>query len=145
MILFLGEYQHSVDSKGRIIMPAKFRDELEQRFIITKGLDKCLLIYTENDWDVLNEKVKQLPVTDEGARRFVRFFFGGAAECECDAQGRVNIPQNLRDYAGIKKDVVSIGVSNRIEMWSRDGWDSYNSDSNYVDKMLAEKMSQLGI
>ena len=143
--MFLGEYQHSVDTKGRVIMPAKFRDKLRQRFIVTKGLDKCLLIYTEGDWSALDEKVRQLPVTDEGVRKFVRFFFGGAAECECDAQGRVNIPQNLRDYAGIQKDVVSIGVSNRIEMWSREGWDSYNNDSNFIDNMLAEKMSQLGI
>jgi len=143
--MFLGEYQHSADAKGRVIMPAKFRDELGQKFIVTKGLDKCLLVYTERDWEALNEKVRQLPVTDEGVRRFVRFFFGGAAECECDAQGRVNIPQNLRDYAGIRKDVISIGVSNRIEMWSREGWDSYNNDSNFVDNMLAEKMSQLGI
>jgi len=143
--MFLGEYQHSADVKGRVIMPAKFRDELGQKFIVTKGLDKCLLVYTESDWKELNEKVRQLPVTDEGVRRFVRFFFGGAAECECDAQGRANIPQNLRDYAGIKKDVISIGVSNRIEMWSREGWDSYNNDSNFVDNMLAEKMSQLGI
>ncbi|MCL2699052.1 MAG: division/cell wall cluster transcriptional repressor MraZ [Defluviitaleaceae bacterium] len=143
--MFLGEYQHSVDTKGRIIMPSKFREQLCQTFIITKGLDKCLLIYTQDDFNILNEKVKQLPVTDEGVRRFVRFFFGGAAECECDAQGRANIPQNLREYAGIQKDVISIGVSNRIEMWSRDGWESYNGSSNTVDEMLAEKMTQLGI
>ena len=143
--MFLGEYQHSVDAKGRVIMPVKFRDELGQKFIITKGLDKCLLVYTESDWEALNEKVRQLPVTDEGVRRFVRFFFGGAAECECDAQGRVNVPQYLRDYAGIRKDVISIGVSNRIEMWSREGWELYSNDSNFVDNMLAEKMSQLGI
>jgi len=143
--MFLGEYQHSVDAKGRVIMPAKFRDGLGQRFIVTKGLDKCLLVYTEDDWEALHEKVTQLPMTDESVRRFVRFLFGGAAECECDAQGRVNIPQNLRDHAGIEKEGVSIGVSNRIEMWSREGWDSYNSDSNFVDNMLAEKMSQLGI
>ena len=145
MIMFLGEYQHSVDSKGRIIMPAKFRDKLCQRFIVTKGLDKCLFIYTETDWGLLNEKVKGLPVTDQGVRKFVRFLFGGAAECECDAQGRVHIAQHLREYAGIQKDVVSIGMSNRIELWSREGWDLYNNDSNFIDDMLAEKMSQLGI
>jgi MraZ protein len=126
-------------------MPAKFRDGLGQKFIVTKGIDKCLLVYTEDDWDALNEKVSLLPMTDESVRRFIRFLFGGAAECECDAQGRVNIPQNLRDHASIRKDVVSIGVSNRIEMWSREGWEAYNSDSNFVDNMLAEKMSQLGI
>lgn len=143
--MFLGEYQHSVDAKGRAIMPAKFREELGQRFIITKGMDKCLFVYTQNDWNVLNEKIRQLPVTDEGVRRFVRFFFGGAADGECDAQGRVNIPQNLRDYANIQKEIVSVGVSNRIEIWSKDSWEAYNGDANFIDNMLAEKMAQLGI
>ncbi len=143
--MFLGEYQHTIDTKGRVIMPAKFRDGLGQRFIITKGIDKCLFVYTEADWNILNDKIKQLPMMDDGVRRFVRFFFGGACDCEFDAQGRIIIPQNLREHASIQKDIVSVGVSNRIEIWCKENWDKYNDDSNFIDNVLAEKMSQLGI
>ncbi len=143
--MFLGEFAHSIDSKGRIVLPSKFREALGSRFIITKGLDMCLFVYSSEEWEAFHEKVSKLPVTDEGVRRFVRFFFGGAAACEPDAQGRNLIPQNLRDYSGIKKDVVTIGVANRIEIWSKENWDSYNSNTNFVDETLAEKMAQFGI
>ena len=116
--MFMGEYQHNIDSKGRLIVPAKFREGLGTVFVITKGLDNCLFVYTNDEWKVFEEKIKKLPLTNKDVRKFVRFFFSGAIECETDNQGRVMIPQNLREYAGIKKEVISIGVSNRIEIWS---------------------------
>lgn len=143
--MFLGEYRHSVDDKGRIKMPSKFRDGLAGSFIVTKGLDRCLFVYESSEWEKINEKVKSLPVTDANIRRFVRFFFGGACEVEPDGQDRSLIPQNLREYAGITKDIVTVGVSNRIEIWSKDNWDDYSGDMNYVDEQLAEKMAEFGI
>lgn len=143
--MFLGEYQHTLDAKYRMIMPAKFREALGERFVITKGLDKCLFVYAEPDFEALHEKIKTLPVTDEAVRRFVRFFFGGATESAPDAGGRVMMPQNLREYASIKKDIVSIGVSNRIEIWGRENWSAYNDSSNNIDDELAEKMMLFGI
>lgn len=143
--MFMGEYQHNIDSKGRLIVPAKFREELGATFIVTKGLDKCLFAYTKDEWKVFEEKVRKLPLTNKDVRKFVRFFFSGAVECETDNQGRIMIPQNLREYAVIKKEIVSIGVSNRIEIWSKENWIEYNDEENFIDGQLAEKMAELGI
>ncbi|MCI8806042.1 MAG: division/cell wall cluster transcriptional repressor MraZ [Clostridiales bacterium] len=143
--MFMGEYQHNIDSKGRLIVPAKFREGLGTVFVITKGLDNCLFVYTNDEWKVFEEKIKKLPLTNKDVRKFVRFFFSGAIECETDNQGRVMIPQNLREYAGIKKEVISIGVSNRIEIWSKENWVEYNDEENFIDGQLAEKMAELGI
>ena len=143
--MFLGEYQHTTDAKHRLILPAKFREALGERFIMTKGLDKCLFVYTDSEWQALHDKVKGLPMTDEAVRRFVRFFFGGAAEGLPDGQGRVMLPGHLREYAGITKEVVSIGVSNRIEIWSRGNWNAYNDSANNIAHDIAEKMAALGI
>ncbi len=143
--MFRGEYQHIVDVKSRIIMPSKFRDKLGDMFIITKGLDKCLFVYTMDEWEAFEAKVKNLPMTDEGVRQFVRFFVGGACECEPDNQGRILLPANLKEYAAIGKNIVSVGVSNRIEIWAKESWDSYNDVSNHIDNVLASKMAQLGI
>jgi MraZ protein len=142
--VFIGEYEHSLDSKNRIIIPSKFRDGLGRDFIITKGLDKCLYVYTKEQWHVLEEKLEKLPLTNKSARAFVRFFFSGANELNTDKQGRVLIPQPLLEYASINKEVVSIGVSNRIEIWSKDNWMEYN-DSNIDFDSIAEQMEQLGI
>jgi MraZ protein len=120
--MFLGEYKHTTDAKHRLIMPAKFREMLGERFIITKGLDQCLFVYTDAEWQALHDKVKGLPVADKAVRRFTRFFFGGAEPSTPDAQGRVLLPPHLREYAGITKEVVSVGVSNRIEIWSKENW-----------------------
>ena len=143
--MFMVEYQHNIDSKGRLIVPAKFREGLGTVFVITKGLDNCLFVYTNDEWKVFEEKIKKLPLTNKDVRKFVRFFFSGAIECETDNQGRVMIPQNLREYAGIKKEVISIGVSNRIEIWSKENWVEYNDEENFIDGQLAEKMAELGI
>lgn len=144
VIMFIGEYAHALDNKNRIIIPSKFREGLGDKFIVTKGLDGCLYAYTMEDWNVLEEKLKKLPLTSKDARAFVRFFFSGANESEIDKQGRTLIPQNLIEYAEIKKDIVSIGVSNRIEIWSKEKWEEYNN-SNIDYDSIAEKMSELGI
>lgn len=142
--MFIGEYEHALDSKNRITIPVKFRDELGESFVITKGLDGCLYAYTIEEWKSLEEKLKMLPLTNRNARAFVRFFFSGANEVNIDKQGRALVPQNLIKYAYIDKEIVSIGVSTRIEIWSKEKWDEYNeSDINMEE--IAEKMSELGI
>ncbi|EYE88405.1 cell division protein MraZ [Fervidicella metallireducens AeB] len=142
--MFIGEYQHALDSKNRIIVPAKFREQLNSVFVMTKGLDGCLYAFPMDEWRRLEEKLKTLPLTNKDARAFVRFFFSGAAEIEIDKQGRALLPQNLIEYAQIQKDIVSIGVSTRIEIWSKDKWQEYN-DQNIDYNEIAEKMSELGI
>lgn len=144
-VLFIGEYQHNIDSKGRVIIPSRFREDLGYKFVITKGLDHCLFVYSLQEWENLETKLKTLPLTNKDARAFVRFFFSGAAECEADKQGRVLIPANLREYAKLDKDVVVIGVSTRVEIWDKTLWDQYNSDDNISPEAIAEKMEFLGI
>lgn len=143
--MFIGEYAHTIDAKGRVIMPAKFREELGISFIVTKGLDGCLFVYSKREWASLEEKLKTLPFTSKDARSFNRFFFAGAIECEVDKQGRILVSQNLRDYASLTKDVVIIGVSTRIEIWDKDKWENYCDDSECSPDEIAEKMSLLGI
>ncbi len=143
--MFIGEYQHTVDSKGRLIMPSKFRDDLGLEFIMTKGLDNCLFVYPKEEWSVLEEKLRKLPLTNRDARAFVRFFFSGATECILDKQGRVLIPNNLREHARLGKDAVIIGVASRIEIWSKEEWDRYNDDDSLSYDSIAEKMAELGI
>jgi len=143
--LFIGEYRHSLDVKGRIIVPAKFRDGLGDKFVLTKGLDGCLFAYSKEEWANFEEKIKSLPLTNKDARAFVRFFFAGAVECEIDKQGRTLIPPMLREHAGLNKELVIIGVSNRVEIWSQDKWDSYSEAEDLEADELAEKMAMLGI
>lgn len=143
--LFYGEYQHTVDQKGRIIIPAKFREGLGEKFIITKGLDNCLFVYSEDEWLNLETKLRSLPFTNKDARAFVRFFFAGAGECELDKQGRILIPQNLRDHGKLDRDVYIIGVSTRVEIWDKTKWEEYSSEDNISPDEIAEKMAMLGI
>ena len=143
--LFIGEYLHSIDAKGRVIIPSKFREELGDTFIVTKGLDNCLFVYPKSEWESFEIKLKQLPLTSKDARAFVRLFFAGATECELDKQGRVIIPANLREHGKLDKDVVIIGVSTRVEVWGKEEWDSYNEASALSYDEIAERMAQLGI
>ena len=143
-MMFIGEYQHALDPKNRIIVPARLREGLGNKFVITKGLDGCLYAYPLEGWKILEQKLKTLPLTNKDARAFVRFFFSGACEIELDKQGRGLIPQNLKEYAGIEKDIVSIGVLNRVEIWSEGKWREYN-ESNIDFDSIAEKMNDLGI
>ncbi|MFD3258495.1 division/cell wall cluster transcriptional repressor MraZ [Paenibacillus lentus] len=138
--MFMGEFQHSIDDKGRIIIPAKFRDLLGASFVVTRGLDQCLFVYPMEEWAVLEQKLKALPLMKSDARAFTRFFFSGATECEWDKQGRVNLPGNLRQYAKLEKDCVVLGVSNRVEIWSRDTWEQYFQQSEDTFNDIAEKL-----
>lgn len=143
--MLIGEYEHSIDVKGRLIMPAKLRDDMGERFIITKGLDGCLFGFSQNEWANFEEKLKTLPLTNKNARDFVRFFLSGATECEIDKQGRFLIVGNLRQYAHMDKEVVIIGVGTRIEIWNREEWRKYNSSENISADSIAENMTILGI
>ncbi len=143
--MLLGEYQHSIDAKGRVILPAKFREEIGDNCIATKGLEKCLFIYPRQEWNILENKLKQLPLAKAEARAFVRFFFSGAAELECDKQGRVLVPSNLREHAALDKDIVIIGVLNRIEIWDKTTWEDYNNQISPTVTEIAEHLVDLGI
>jgi len=143
--VFMGEYLHTIDNKGRLIFPAKFREELGEKFIATKGLDNCLFVYSPAEWAILENKLKQLPLAKPEARAFVRFFFAGAAELEADKQGRVLLPAPLRDHARLDKDVVIIGVSTRIEIWGKEAWDEYNARIGPEVTNIAENLVDLGI
>lgn len=143
--MFIGEHQHSLDEKGRLIIPSKFRDDLGYEFVMTKGLDNCLFVYPKKEWQILEEKLKNLPLTNKDARAFIRFFFAGASECILDKQGRVLIPSNLREHSRLEKDAVVIGVSTRLEVWSKTEWENYNNDDNLSYDSIAEKMAELGI
>lgn len=139
----MGEYNHSIDAKGRLIVPAKFREELGSQFVVTKGLDGCLFVYPKAEWENIEKKFREIPLTTKDARKFLRFFFAGAATCEIDKQGRMLIPAVLRNYAGLEKDAVLAGVFNRIEIWSKERWTT-ESDYNDMDE-AAEHMAQLGL
>ena len=136
-------YSHTIDAKGRLIIPAKFREQLGEEFVLTKGLDGCLSIYPNDEWVAFEEKLRALPLTNKNARTFSRFFVAGATSCELDKQGRILVPATLREFAGLEKDVVLTGNINRIEIWSKEKW---NENSNYDDMdAIAESMEEMGI
>lgn len=141
--MFMGEYNHTVDAKGRLIVPSKFREQLGDEFVVTKGLDGCLFVYENTEWKILEEKLKNLPLTNANARKITRFFLAGATLCEVDKQGRILLPSVLREFAKIEKDAVMVGVGNRIEIWSKESWTS----ANVYDDMdeIADSMEGLGI
>lgn len=143
--LFIGEYEHSVDAKGRLIMPAKLREEIGDKFVVTKGLDGCLFAYSQKEWTAFEEKLKTLPLTSKNARDFTRFFLSGAVECEIDKQGRFLISGNLREFANLEKEVVIIGVNTRIEIWSKEKWQEYSQNDTINVDEIAENMTMLGI
>ena len=167
--MFMGEYNHTVDAKGRLIVPSKFREQLGDEFVVTKGLDgclfvyentewreqlgeefvitkvldNCLFVYDNSEWAALEEKLRALPITNTAGRKFSRFLLGSAATCEVDKQGRILLPSVLREFAGIGKDAVLVGVGSRIEIWNKDKW----MEANTFDDMeeIAEHMEGLGI
>ncbi|WP_307480608.1 division/cell wall cluster transcriptional repressor MraZ [Cytobacillus purgationiresistens] len=138
--MFMGEYHHNVDTKGRLIVPSKFRENLGETFVLTRGLDQCLFGYPMSEWKEMEIKLKALPLTKKDARSFTRFFFSGATECEIDKQGRVNITSPLLQYAKLEKECVVLGVSNRIEIWSRNLWEEYFAGSEESFAEIAENM-----
>lgn len=141
--MFMGEYQHNIDAKGRLIVPAKFREQLGTEFVVTKGLDDCLYAYSNEEWGEIEQAFRNVSRTDKKARQFTRFFFSGAATMEIDKQGRILLPAVLREFAGLKKDVVLLGVLNRIEIWDKERLEQ----SEGYDDMdeIAEHMAQMGL
>jgi MraZ protein len=140
--MFMGEYNHSIDGKGRIIIPSKFRETLGDEFVVTQGLDGCLFVYPNDEWMNFVNQLKSLPGTKE-ARQLQRYFMAGAASCEVDKQGRILIPTKLREQAALEKDIVFVGVLNKIEIWSKERWES-NNDYDNMDQ-AAEHMSEFGL
>lgn len=138
--MLMGEYHHNIDDKGRIIIPSKFRYELGEKFIITRGLEKCLFIYSLDEWNSIVSKLKSLPFTKKDARDFIRFFLSGAAECEFDKQGRINITSPLVSYADLNKEVVIIGANDRLEVWSKEGWNKFFTDNEDKLADIAEHL-----
>lgn len=136
--MFIGEYNHNIDTKGRLIIPSRFRDGLEEKFIITRGLDKCLFVYPISEWDKLVKVIKSLPFTKKKNRDFQRFFLSGAIECEIDKQGRINISSSLINYASLEKECVVIGVNERLEIWALENWDNFISDNEDDFSDIAE-------
>ena len=134
--MFMGEYNHTIDAKGRLIIPSKFREVLGEEFVITKGLDGCLFVYDNQEWNAFEEKLKALPLNKKDNRQFVRFFLAGAAEVEVDKQGRILVPGNLRDFAGLEKDVLLAGMLDHIEIWNEERWKE-NADFGDMDTIAS--------
>jgi mraZ protein len=143
--VFMGEHQHSIDDKGRLTIPSKFREALGATFIVTRGLDNCLFIYPMSEWSILEQKLKALPLMKSDARAFTRFFFSGATECELDKQGRVNLPKHLCEYAKLDKECMVLGVSSRVEIWSKETWAGYYEQSEQTFNEIAEKLVDFDI
>ena len=142
--MFYGEHEHSIDRKGRLIIPSKFREVFKEhyveRFFVTRGLDSCLFVFTEDEWKKQESKFKSLPFTSSQARQFNRLYFSGACEVACDRQGRILIPDYLKDHAKIKRDVVIVGISNRMEIWSRESWTEFYKNTKDSFETIAEKI-----
>ncbi|ANZ95789.1 MULTISPECIES: division/cell wall cluster transcriptional repressor MraZ [Brochothrix] len=143
--MFMGEYAHNIDVKGRLIMPAKFREQLGEHFVVTRGLDKCLFVYPMSEWEILAAKLRELPLTKKDARAFSRFFLSGAVECELDKQGRINLPQNLLKYSLIEKETTIVGVSSRIEIWAQSEWETFFDEAEESFAEIAEQMSDFNL
>lgn len=142
--MFYGEFEHSIDRKGRLILPAKFREvaknQFVEKFFVTRGLDKCLFMFAEEEWRSQENKFKNMPFTKQQSRNFNRLLFSGAQEISFDKQGRILLPQYLKDFADIKKDVMIVGVSNRIEIWAKDLWRDFYANSRQSFEEIAEKL-----
>ncbi len=143
--LLTGEFNHSIDAKGRLIVPSKFRDILGEDFVVTKGMDGCLFLYPNNEWKIFEEKLRTLPLTNKNARAFVRFFLGSAVDGGLDKQGRVLISSALRSFAGLEKEVVLVGVLDRVEIWDKAKWDENNAVVEDDMDNIANQMEELGL
>ena len=141
--MFMGEYNHTIDAKGRLIIHSKFREALGNEFVLTKGLDGCLFVFPMKEWEAFEEKLRSLPLIDKNARKFSRFFLAGASTCELDKQGRILVPGTLREFAQMDKEVVLTGMLNRIEVWSKEQWLENNAYDDMDD--IAQSMQELGL
>lgn len=142
--MFIGEYSHSVDDKGRLSVPVKFRDALAVGCVLTRGLDGCLWIYTEEEWGKIAAQVSELPITQKNARSFSRFVLSGAMDLKIDKAGRINLPKCLTDYAGIKSKVVVTGMNTRLEIWSAEKWESFKTEMENNSEEVAENLAEIG-
>ena len=138
--MLMGEFHHNIDDKGRLIIPSKFRSELGDKFVVTRGLDKCLFVYSMKEWEKNVSRLKSLPFTNKDARNFTRFFLSGAVECEFDRQGRINITSPLVRYAGLTKECVIIGANDRLEIWSSESWEKFFTDNEVAVADIAENL-----
>ncbi|AZP93996.1 division/cell wall cluster transcriptional repressor MraZ [Enterococcus mundtii] len=143
--MLMGEFRHNIDAKGRLIVPSKLREELGEQFVLTRGLDGCLFGYPMSEWNALESKLNDMPLAKKDARTFVRFFYSAATECELDKQGRINIPNTLRNYATITKECVIVGVSNRIEIWDEAKWQEFSEAAEENFNEIAENMIDFGL
>jgi len=144
-MMFLGEYKHNIDYKGRLSVPKKFREDLKKGSVLTKGLDRCLFLYTEDSWETLSNRIRELPVTASDARAFGRYLFSGATEIGFDQLGRIFIPEYLRNYAGLKKEAIVVGVLERIEIWDKTRWKRMRKSVEAKGEEIAEKLTSSGI
>lgn len=138
--MLMGEFHHNIDDKGRLIIPSKFRSELGEKFIVTRGIEKCLFVYSESEWDKIVGKLKSLPFTNSDARNFTRFFLSGASVCEFDRQGRINITSPLVNYAKLNKECVIIGANDRLEIWSEELWNNFFESNEDNLSEIAENL-----
>lgn len=143
--MFIGEYSHSIDEKGRLAVPAKFRVELEEGAVVTRGLDNCLFIYTSQEWNSLATRISQLPISQANTRAFSRLMLAGAMDAQVDKQGRIMVPDYLRSYAKLKKKVVIAGLYNRLEVWDADVWADYKYHTEEESGEIAEQLGELGV
>ncbi len=143
--MFIGEYSHTLDEKGRVSVPAKFRLRFKEGVVVTRGLDRCLFVYPRSEWEIMAEKLSRLPITRPDSRAFSRLMLAGAWDVELDSQGRVMVPDYLRQYASLQKHVVVAGLYNRVEIWDEDGWQTYKSKAEAESESIAAGMSELGI
>lgn len=142
--MFIGEFSHSIDEKGRLSVPVKFRADLAVGCVLTRGLDGCLWLYPAEEWQRIAEGVAKLPITQKNARSFARFIFSGAMELKLDKAGRINIPEYLNEYAGVKNKVIVTGMHNRLEIWSEEKWQSFKSEMEENSESVAENLAEIG-
>ncbi len=143
--MLMGKYQNSIDAKGRVIVPAKYREELGSTCVLTRGIDTCLYIYPIAEWEKFMNKLSKLPTADLNARAFVRHFYANATECEIDKQGRIGINPELREYAGLEKELVTVGILDKIEIWSKERWDENSKKMELAPQDFASRMAEYGI
>jgi len=143
--MFIGEYNHNLDEKGRLAVPVKFRKMLEKGAVVTKGLDSCLFLYTIEEWKILAEKLSRLPISQSNTRAFSRLMLAGAMDVQIDKQGRIVLPDYLRKYADLKKKVIINGLYNRLEIWDEGKWDAYKVKTEKESDAIAEKLGELGV
>ncbi|MBI4133534.1 division/cell wall cluster transcriptional repressor MraZ [Candidatus Uhrbacteria bacterium] len=143
--MFIGEYHHTIDEKGRLAVPTKFRDRMKGGAVVTRGLDSCLVLYTKTEWEKLATKLSNLPISQADTRAFARFMLAGAMDVSCDRQGRIVVPDYLRKYAKLGKNVVVAGLYNRLEIWDREAWTGYTKDTEKSSGDIAERLGELGV